>query len=828
MAYMLKINGVEKTLADGFIITEISSDELNQATLKIIHSPKLDLHEKDRIEIIDSTTIEDTEVETFHYYFYLGNYVEERITNNTVEEFCDFNYTMSLISSTIVLEDYPLPNRTITQKPTTGENSVQKNSIYYYMKAYIDEYAPTLTISNELKVKTQNTPALEDQFPNLNLREIFNKLLEPIGCVVSMKNYTEISYMDLNAKGQEIDRSKLVIDNRKATFEEYASHIKIIAENCTSETINVSEENVAVKANDNIVTDDNMIIPTEHTIYQIGKVYVYAKVNATIGIDIHPQDGISTHVEDTYSSRLMKLDITPFICEKTIYDSKIITNTTFSFINWLDDNNEFDLDKCLKYKITNLSFTNGNPNIEGLSYNEKRFLNDFYACEKLIQAALLNYNFTFRKNVSPTTTYSYTSYVFQLLTDPRDLIFDIDYSSRQTLNLEFEKENAYRNKRTIIDSQRSSYIDNDRLGVSIQEKINRAGNPTRAIAGRYKSFLLIPNLDDTIGDYKLVQRTLTFYKNEILFSGMMYKDFNRKNLVTSINQQVRYTTIDTTNNSVMRMENTRIVFTLSNSFNSSADRNMFKLINYMINNLGKTSSDVVYTYKTTDSANIEYGIFRMFPSVQKINKCVVISFKMNDNYSAGYQIKDTSQTGGYGLATIPYCDEYGEFVKAKFAIYTGHNVNPLTNQAKAVEESRSFPKFPATSFSGLTNVYELENLRYKDNREIIGETYQLDFRSDNNIFIKDLFVNYIPFLLKETKFNAFKVFISTTETYAKNDNQVKGEYKFDSTSCTISNGRITMPESYFTNATCWAITDDANKLLIACNGNSNILAFNFK
>ena len=68
------INGVEKTLADGFIITEISSDELNQATLKIIHSLRLDLQEKDRIEIIDSTTIEDTEVETFHYYFYLGNY----------------------------------------------------------------------------------------------------------------------------------------------------------------------------------------------------------------------------------------------------------------------------------------------------------------------------------------------------------------------------------------------------------------------------------------------------------------------------------------------------------------------------------------------------------------------------------------------------------------------------------------------------------------------------------------------------------------------------------------------------------------------------------
>lgn len=818
MGYKIKINGVEKTLADGMTITEISGEELNNAILKISHTEKLILNEKDKIEIIYSLVVDDADYELFHYYFYLGNFIEERIVNNASQLLVRYNYTLSLLSPTIALEDVILPNRTITQKVSDDE-SITKNSIYYYLKAYIDEYAPNLIISNHLKVKTENVIALEEQFPNLNLREIFNKLLEPIGCVVSMTNYTTIDYMDLNVKGQEIDLSKIKMYNEQASFEDYATNIKIIAENCTSETINVSEENVAVKAaNDNIVTDDNMIINTEHSIYEIGKVYCYAEVDATLSID----GGAKEH---QYNGQL-KLDITPFIAEKNVYESKYVNGADFR--KWLDDNGEFDLNKCLKYKLTSLSFTEGAANIEGLSYNEKKIFDDFYAYDKVLRAALINYDFNKYKALSPTSTINYTNYLWRLLTNPRDLIFDIDYNSRQTLNLEFEKDKPYANKRTIIDGQTSSYVDNDKLGVSMQEKINRLGNPKIIIGGVYKSILFVPKLDDTIGDYKLVQRTMTFYQNEILFEGTLYKYFNRKNINTSINQEIRYTTIDTTNNAVLRMENNRIVFTLSNDENAEvADRNMYNLINYIISNIGKSGSDIAYGYLTTDSNNTEYGVFRVFPSFQKINKSLVLSFKMDDNYTAGLQVNDTSKTGGYGLVKIPYCDEYGEFLKSKFTIYKNHTINPLTDAAKAQEEARSFPIIPVSTITTLTEVFKKEHLRYKDNREIIGETYQFDFRSKSNIFVKDALIKNLSFLLKETKFDNFKVFISTTEIYAESDNVVKGDYKFNSSVCTINNGALTMPSEYFTNAASWAITDGNNNILIACNGGSNILRFNF-
>lgn len=820
MAYSIKINGVSKIPSDGMQITEISGEELNSAVLKLSHFEKLNLQEKDKIEIIDSMGIGDTEYENFHYYFYLGNYIEERILNNEDPLEVKYNYTLSLLSPTIALEDYILPNRTITQKISEGD-ILGKNSIYYYMKAYIDEYAPTLTISNALKTRTENIEALEDQFPNLNLREIFNKLLEPLGCVVSMKNYTEISYMDLNVKGQEIALTNLKKYNEQATFEDYVTHLKIIAENCTSENINISEKNVAVKSSgDNLVTDDNMSILTEHSIYEIAKVYCYAKVNATLSID----GGTTQH---QYLDKLMKLDITPFISEKNIYDSKYVNGANFR--KWLDGNGEFDLNECLKYKITSFSFTEGMQNIEGLSYNEKKIFDDFYSYDIVLKAALIYYDFKKYKKLSPLVTINYTNYIWSLLTEPRDLIFDIEYNSRQTLNLEFEKEKAYKNKRVMIDGQTSSYIDNNKLGFSMQEKVNRLGNTKLSIGGTFKNSLLIPNLDDTIGDYKLVQRTLTFFKNEILFEGELYKYFNRKILNTSVNQKIRYTTIDTTNNAVIRMENTRLIFTLSNDENNEiADANTFSLINYMISNLGKSGDELAYAYITTDSQNIQYGVFKVFPSFQKINNSLVLSFKMKDNYTAGVQIKDTSQTGGYGLANIPYCDINGEFLKAKFTIYKNYSIDPLTNQEKAQEEARSFPIFPATTIATLTKVYEKENLRYKDNREIMGETFQFDFRSKENIFIKKAFIESLSFLLTEKKFDDFKVFISETETYTENSTAPKGENKFSGGDCTVNNGALIMPASYFTNASSWAITDDKNNLLLACNGNSNILRFNFK
>ena len=97
----------------------------------------------------------------------------------------------------------------------------------------------------------------------------------------------------------------------------------------------------------------------------------------------------------------------------------------------------------------------------------------------------------------------------------------------------------------------------------------------------------------------------------------------------------------------------------------------------------------------------------------------------------------------------------------------------------------------------------------------MGETFQFDFRSKENIFIKKAFIESLSFLLTEKKFDDFKVFISETETYTENSTVPKGENKFSGGDCTVNNGALIMPASYFTNASSWAITDDKNNLLLA-------------
>ena len=60
MAYSIKINGVSKIPSDGMQITEISGEELNSAVLKLSHFEKLNLQEKDKIEISDPKGSGDT------------------------------------------------------------------------------------------------------------------------------------------------------------------------------------------------------------------------------------------------------------------------------------------------------------------------------------------------------------------------------------------------------------------------------------------------------------------------------------------------------------------------------------------------------------------------------------------------------------------------------------------------------------------------------------------------------------------------------------------------------------------------------------------------
>lgn len=657
-------------------VTKIKSSELDSVSLTLPHVEELNLHFKDKIIIEDKK-------------YYCGTFKKEQATKNGL-----FNYIIALISPTIVLEDYILPNRTIT---SLIEN---KRNLDYYFEKYLEEYAPNITLDEAFKTKLATLEAYEEQFPCLNLREVFNKMLEPYGLVCKMDDYNVLSYLDLNDDTNELDINDFNFIERENSFDEYASCLQMNVENAISKNYNISEKGVTIKSNEAVVNDSNMIIPTKEAIYDISKVYCICKITTVV-------DSVST-------TSLYSLDITNYIIEKSIYDTKKVS----ALVSISENSSE--------YKRNYLYFNHDSKNIEGLTYQESTWFAGVKT--EIALTNVLNLAAAFIPN------FAYIS------TNVRDLIFDIEYKAKQSINVKFFKD-YYTNERVLVDNQTSSYVDIDKLSKSEKEKVNRCGNEKLHLGGR---FSYIPSINSRIGDYKTTQLTAIYEKGYYNVDMYLFKNFTRQNQAQALSQQIRYTQIDTSSNAVTRIENTVINAVVTTEESTS--------------NLGSALllDKPLYIYKTF-SNGVLLSTNIIFPSKQKMDCSLILGFKMEDNFSSGLCIGSTREKGGYGLEKVPYVDENGECEEVSFLIFDGFPVVDETNFDSYTALARKFPRYE------ITNEVEKFGLglmpRYKDNREILGETIQINIKPANNNII--LYDGFYSMLLSERylESNAGKVSI---------------------------------------------------------------------
>lgn len=646
-------------------VTKIKSSELDSVSLTLPHVEELNLHFKDKI-IIENKK------------YYCGTFKKEQATKNGL-----FNYIIALISPTIALEDYILPNRTIT---ALIEN---KRNLDYYFEKYLEEYAPHITLDQAFKTKLATLEAYEEQFPCLNLREVFNKMLEPYGLVCKMDDYNVLSYLDLNDDTDELEINDFNFIERENSFDEYASCLQMNVENAISSNYNVSEKGVTIKSNEAVVNDSNMIIPTKEAIYDISKVYCICEVSTVV------EEGVVK--TDLYS-----LDITKYIIEKSIYDTKKVSASV--------------TEERPEYKRNYLYFNHDSKNIEGLTYQESTWffgINTDIALTNVLNLAgkdLLKDKFA------------------RIDTKVRDLIFDIEYKAKQSINVKFFKD-YYTNERTLVDNQTSSYVDIDKLSKSEKEKVNRCGNEKLHLGGR---FSYIPSINSRIGDYKTTQLTAIYENGYYNVDMYLFKNFTRQNQTQALSQQIRYTQIDTSSNAVTRIENTVI--------------NAIVTTEESISNLGNALllDKPLFIYKTfSNSVLLSTNI--IFPSKQKMDCSLILGFKMEDNFSSGLCIGSTRETGGYGLEKVPYVDENGECEEVSFLIFDGFPVVDETNFASYTALARSFPRYEITNE---VEKFGLELMpRYKDNREILGETIQINIKPANDKII--IYDGFYSMLLSE-------------------------------------------------------------------------------
>ena len=685
MFRILYKNGTYKDLEtpQNASVTKIKSSELDSVSLTLPHVEELNLHFKDKI-IIENKK------------YYCGSFKKEQATKNGL-----FNYIIALISPTIALEDYILPNRTIT---ALIEN---KRNLDYYFEKYLEEYAPHITLDEAFKTKLATLEAYEEQFPCLNLREVFNKMLEPYGLVCKMDDYNVLSYLDLNDDTDELDINDFNFVERENSFDEYASCLQMNVENAISSNYNVSEKGVTIKSNEAVVNDSNMIIPTKEAIYDISKVYCICKLALKNAEDEKPTYG------------LYSLDITKYIIEKSIYDTKKVSAKVS--------------EDSLEYKRNCLYFNHDSKNIEGLTYQESTWfagIQTYIALENVLTLAAKSF----------ITNYEQIS----ISTNVRDLIFDIEYKAKQSINVKFFKD-YYTNERTLIDNQTSSYVDIDKLSKSEKEKVNRCGNEKLHLGGR---FSYIPSINSRIGDYKTTQLTAIYENGYYNVDMYLFKNFTRQNQAQALSQQIRYTQIDTSSNAVTRIENTVInaVITTEES----------------ISNLGSALllDKPLYIYKTF-SNNVLLSTNIIFPSKQKMDCSLILGFKMEDNFSSGLCIGSTREYGGYGLEKVPYVDENGECEEVSFLIYDGFPViDEKNNEKNFASYTALVRKFPRYEITNEVLKFGLELMpRYKDNREILGETIQINIKPANNNII--LYDGFYSMLLSERylESNAGKVSI---------------------------------------------------------------------
>ena len=690
----------------------------------------------------------------------------------------EYNYELGLISPTIQLQRIVLPNRSITQ-PLTGS----KTPIFDILDRYVGMYSD-FTISAALETLTEDTDCPEFQWNRPTLFEVINDLLSEVDAVVTMSSFTEISYLDLNTAGSTIPDTFAEIELTQ-NITDYANKIECEVENAIVGARNTRVvEWVAVKTDDDVLlSTDNVKIILEHSIDKINNVVCLHDSNPTVFTD-----GRSGNITD-------------YILEKTAYDLTLPDNT----VGYVTGN----------VKRNRLYYEYGGNTIEGLAYTDATWagitvLTNRAALNVLHNAYLAD---------------SGVSHLF-VNSDIRNLYMQVDYQTQDTVKIISNKTTAYTTLTTetpvtLINNQDTSYVDFRSFARKQQQTVNRLGNETLTLMGKFANYAAMPSLGDNFDtDYKLAMRDYVIYDNSVNFKGTCSKDYVLKDLFTGLKTARRFTPIAKTNEALESNHIQELYFNLSKQgdvVSINSDTLDTTLENYIFR-FAETDENIKMIHFKTDEG-VEIGVT---PSVYYTTKSIILSWRMADNFSAGLQLDDTTALlHNY----VPYVNTTtGRFNSYVYKLYKGYD---FTSEAPQVtypsHKIRMLPEIDTTLLAAGDLVYTSGTIyRYKDNREITLETLQYNFAHESNVFYGNKFFEDSPITFTGSADTTLYVAYSTTLTYSDGDQTKKGTIAAATAlTYTKTNNDITItsPDSSIVVAdlASWAVCDAAGNIYIAAN-----------
>lgn len=711
-----------------------------------------------------------------------------------------FDYQVNLFSETKLLENYVCPNLSITQPV----DKLKRKSVSFYLTKYLEmygpnrrrkqsvapakwEWSPRFVFENATLVFFDGVECPELQWNSPTLREVFTDLMMVADRIPILKN-NEISNINITDVGSAIDvNTNINFVEKTITSTDAVTQLRLNMENALTvkgenlDAVTRKVEFVGFRnSNNNVFLEtSNMEIVLDNPIYKLLRVTMFLPLQTL----------------DASRFVFTEIDITNHCVESSIYQT--LSTVAKSLGGYTKVAN--DIDK----KQFNVFFSRGGRTISGWgsAVNVQGAL--FLTFEEFPYDSIISYVLGYKPFVTdPITNFNRMDTVFRVEYETQgSVVADIGRTYLPNLN-----------ERTTFDNQTNAFVDVNAQGKFTQLKVNRLGNDVLMITGRYDNANLVPVLAQTFNnDYIIFSREISVFDDFVLVKFNAARNYVLRDYFTGISSRKRNFLLDTAN-SFNRHD--LVKFFAEFSFVPKFEKQLqtsdaippINLIpfNYQ---LAKAKPILTAGFRTTDfyDDNITYPalstqLFGLDLDKKISGNSLLLTVAARDNVSVGEKLELRSILGVNRRVQDSYFyanQETGEFYKIFIVLIDDYKVNgnvvnfplsqqyflslPTVQRDVLISVTRKKPLLENTNAS-------LQDVRkrlpiFKDNKEILKITTQIEFCADNrDIIFTERFLKLQKFInekdfgeirnfgvVKKSFYNVSSEILGSNSTYPNAD-----------------------------------------------------------
>lgn len=271
---------IDKTydIAIGSTITDCFNEELDSAKIIITHIPKA--NRLTNLKCYEYVYIYDLD-SGFNRYFLVDNYVEN--IQNVYELY--YEYTISLMSETKMLEKIQLPNRVITHSLVSGQKTVRE-ILYEFCSLYIPKIKFTDDRETWQYKYIFDFSALADatsdiyskfdilcpdmSFSQPTLKKAITQLMEVVGCIPIITN-RKLSYLDLRATPTTFNTANTNYIARSLSSDSVVNTLTNMGDNILDNKNEIISEVLGFRDKNNVYLKqtENLVLQTSKPIYNV-------------------------------------------------------------------------------------------------------------------------------------------------------------------------------------------------------------------------------------------------------------------------------------------------------------------------------------------------------------------------------------------------------------------------------------------------------------------------------------------------------------------------------------------------------------------------------